>query len=330
MRRWISLLACLLALTALCGCGSAAEADGEKNGRIVVGFSQLGSESDWRIANTRSMTDAFCEENGYQLEFDNAKQKQENQLAAVRNFILQGVDIIMIAPTEETGWENVLTEARDAGIPVIIVDRAVAVEDESLYLTSIGSDFLLEGQRATEWLAGELEKQGRGDEDVNILHLQGTYGATAQLMRTKALEDAAAENDRWHIAAQLYGDFTEAKGYEAVRDYLASDRDIDVIYSENDNMTFGAMQALDEAGISYGVGGDVILISFDAVHEALEKCLAGQINLCVECNPLHGPRVDELIKRYQAGETIPKHIYVEETLFTPDTLTQEIVDNREY
>lgn len=165
---------------------------------------------------------------------------------------------------------------------------------------------------------------------MNILHLQGTYGATAQLMRTKALEDAAAENDRWHIAAQLYGDFTEAKGYEAVRDYLATDRDIDVIYSENDNMTFGAMQALDEAGISYGVGGDVILISFDAVHEALEKCLAGQINLCVECNPLHGPRVDELIRRYQAGETIPKHIYVEETLFTPDTLTQEIVDNREY
>lgn len=327
---WYKLLGCAALLCLLAGCGGAGDYAAPEKNLLVVGFSQLGSESDWRVANTRSMVEALCEANGYALEFDNAKQKQDNQLAAVRNFILQGVDIILIAPTEETGWENVLMEAREAQIPVIIVDRAVAVEDESLYLASVGSDFLREGQRAMEWLSGELETQGCGSEPVRILHLQGTYGATAQLMRTKALEDAVAQNQSWQIAAQLYGDFTEAKGYEVVRDYLATGQTFDVLYSENDNMTFGAMRALDEAGIRYGEDGDVMIISFDAVREALQNCLEGKINLCVECNPLHGPRVDELIRRYRAGEEIPKHIYVEEAIFTPDTLTQEMVDAREY
>ncbi len=329
-RWWYKLLACAALLCLLAGCGGTADHTEPEKNLLAVGFSQLGSESDWRVANTRSMVGALCEANGYALEFDNARQKQDNQLAAVRNFILQGVDIILIAPTEETGWKNVLMEAREAQIPVIIVDRAVAVEDESLYLASVGSDFFREGQRAMEWLSGELETQGRGSEPVRILHLQGTYGATAQLMRTKALEDAVAQNETWQIAAQLYGDFTEAKGYEAVRDYLAAGQTFDVLYSENDNMTFGAMRALDEAGIRYGEDGDVMIISFDAVREALQNCLEGKINLCVECNPLHGPRVDELIRRYRAGEEIPKHIYVEEAIFTPDTLTQEMVDAREY
>ena len=273
------------------------------------------------------MMQAFSEENGYELLYDNARQKQANQLVAVRNFIVQGVDLIVIAPAEETGWDAVLQEAKNAGIPVIIVDREVAVEDTGLYLTQIGSDFLTEGIQAVRWLEEALE--GRED-DIHILHLQGTYGATAQILRTKAIEDGVKSHENWSFAAQLPGDFTESKSYETVRDFLAKNRDIQVIYSENDNMAFGAMRALDEAGITYGQGGEVMIISFDAVRRALEQCMAGKINLCVECNPLHGPRVDELIRQYLAGEEIPKQIFVEESVFTPEMLTQQLIDARQY
>ena len=330
MKAKIRLLASLLVLLCLTGCAARQAVKPQDSELLVVGFSQLGSESSWRLANTASMTAALSREKGYELLLENAKQKQDNQLAAVRNFILQGVDLIVIAPVAETGWESVLQEAKEAQIPVIIMDRAVAVEDESLYLSSVGSDFLREGERAVEWLGEELERRGRGEEEIRILHLQGTYGATSQLMRTKPIEDAVRAMPNWTIAAQLPGDYTEAKGYEVVRDYLRGDRDIDVIYSENDNMTFGAMRALDEAGLRYGEGGDVILISFDAVREALQYCLEGKIDLCVECNPLHGPRVEELIRQYEEGESIPKHIYVEELIFTKDRLTQELIDSREY
>ncbi|MGM9603754.1 MAG: ABC transporter substrate-binding protein [Faecousia sp.] len=322
MKKTFSMLLAVLLL--LCGCGAEAPVEPKLT---RVGFSQLGAESDWRVANTDSMMQAFSEENGYELLYDNARQKQANQLVAVRNFIVQGVDIIVIAPAEETGWDTVLQEAKNAGIPVIIVDREVAVEDTGLYLTQIGSDFLAEGLQAVNWLEETLADRR---EEVNILHIQGTYGATAQILRSKAIEDAVQCHENWQFAAQLSGDFTESKGYEVVRDYLAANRDIDVIYSENDNMTFGAMQALDEAGITYGEGGDVIIISFDAVRRALQDCMAGKINLCVECNPLHGPRVDELIRQYFAGQSIPKQIFVEETVFTPDMLTPEFIDARQY
>ena len=322
MKKLLSLLLPLLLL--LSGCGSQPP---QVSQLTRVGFSQLGAESDWRVANTASMMESLSEENGYELLYENAKQRQANQLAAVRNFIVQGVDIIVIAPLEETGWDAVLQEAKNAQIPVIIMDREVAVEDAELYLTQIGSDFLTEGLQAVGWLENALENR---QEDVNILHIQGTYGATAQIQRTKAIEDAVRLHDNWHFAAQLAGDFTESKSYEMVRDFLAENQDIDVIYSENDNMTFGAMRALDEAGITYGQGGDVTIISFDAARRALKLCMEGKINLCVECNPLHGPRVDELIRQYLAGETIPKQIFVEETVFTPEILTPELIAERQY
>ena len=292
----------------------------------VIGFSQVGSESDWRIANTKSMTDTFANNPDYELVMDNARQQQENQFAAVRRFILEGVDFIIIAPTVEDGWQTILTEVHDAGIPVIIMDRSVAVDDEDLYLTNIGSDFLHQGNLAVEWLEDEIPE----DTEIKILHLQGTIGATAQIQRTKALEDAVATHPNWEITSQLYGDFTEAKAYEVMTDYLKENRDIDVLYSENDNMTFGAMRALDEAGISYGNGGQVKIITFDATKEALQYCHDGKINLCVECNPMFGPRVKELIENYRNGLPIPKHVYVDESAYTTQTITQEFVDSREY
>ena len=313
------LLLCALLLTAC-----AQEAPPEPK-RTVVGFSQLGAESDWRVANTASMMEALSEEQGFELLYDNARQKQENQLLAVRNFIVQDVDIIVIAPAEETGWDAVLQEAKDAGIPVIIVDREVAVEDKELYLTAIGSDFLAEGKRAVQWM-----EQRFPDQPLHILHLQGSFGATAQLMRSKAIEDAVEANEDWQFAAQLAGDYTESKAYEEVRAFLEAGGEFDVLYSENDNMTFGALRALDEAGITYGRDGEVAVISFDSVRRALTACMEGKIDLCVECNPLHGPRVAELIHQYLAGQSIPKQIFVEEQVFTPDSLTEDFIAAREY
>jgi simple sugar transport system substrate-binding protein len=209
---------------------------------------------------------------------------------------------------------------------VIVVDRQVSVEDDSLYRSWVGSDFYQEGKTAVGW----MEKEFAAVESLRILHLQGTEGATAQLLRSRALEEAVGRHRTWSVEAALKGEFTEAKGYEVVRDFLKTGTDFDVLYSENDNMTFGAMRALDEAGISYGRDGKVKIISFDAVRKALEYCQEGRINLCVECNPLHGPRVDRLIRSLETGDSIQKFSYVEETFFTCDAITQQMIDEREY
>lgn len=331
MRRYCSIILCIV-MTLCLVCSGCRKDNGNENANdlFVIGFSQVGSESDWRIANTRSMMETFTNDKGYELIVQNAKQQQDNQLADVRGFVLEGVDLIIIAPTVETGWENVLKEVHDAGIPVIILDRSVAVWDSNLYLTNIGSDFLEQGRRAVEWLDKQFSESNDGQQTLKILHLQGTYGSTAQLMRTKALEEGVEEHKDWVLVSQLDGDFTEAKGYEVMSEYLSSNTDFDVLYSENDNMTFGAMRALDEAGITYGEGGQVRIITFDASREALQYCLDGKIDLCVECNPMSGPMVEDLIKDYRAGEDIPRQVYVEEAIFTKDDLTQEMVDIRPY
>ena len=323
-RRICLILAVFLLLSA-CGVQNTEEDEA----LIRVGFSQVGSESDWRIANTASMVAAISEANGFELRFDNAKQRQENQLLAIRNFIQQDVDCIVLAPITESGWDDVLQEAKNAGIPVLIVDRQIAVADESLYTSWVGSDFMAEGQRAVRWLEETLQTQGRGEAPLRILHIQGTYGATAQLLRTQALLDAVETHPNWEIVAQLPGEYTEAKSYELMCDFLKSGEKIDVIYSENDNMSFGAIQALEEAGIACGDDG-VLIISFDAVRRALELCLEGKISLCVECNPLHGPRVETLLRQLERGETLPKQTFVDEVAFDRSLLTEEIIREREY
>ena len=295
------LLACTALLLAGCALFSASREKDFDDSLVVVGFSQVGSESDWRLANTASMVSALSEQNGYRLLFDNARQKQENQYLAIRNFIQQDVNYIVLAPISETGWDSVFREAKAAGIPVI--------------------------QMAVTWMEEAFPDSG---ELLQILHLQGTEGATAQLMRSRALEEAVARHENWTVEAALKGEFTEAKGYEVVRDFLKTGTPFRVLYSENDNMTFGAMRALDEAGISYGKDGEIKIISFDAVRKALLLCLDGKINLCVECNPLHGPRVDRLIKSCEAREDVPKSSYVEEICFTCDTITPQMIDEREY
>lgn len=331
MRRFCKTLFCMLliCLAAGVGCKKNQTKEETEEELFVIGFSQVGAESDWRLANTRSMQETFTNARGYELIMENAKQQQENQFAAVRRFILEDVDLIVIAPTTEEGWDIILDEVKEAGIPVIIMDRSVAVWNKDLYLTNIGSDFLKQGEQAVAWIEEQLPEV-TPEEPLNIVHLKGTDGSTAQLMRTKALEDADVRHEDWKVIAHLDGDFTEAKGYEVMTDYLKKNKDFDVIYSENDNMTFGAMRALDDAGITYGKNGKVKIITFDATKRALQLCLEGKIDLCVECNPLHGPLVEELIMKYRVGESIPKLVYIEEAVYTQENLTQEFIDQRTY
>ena len=338
------IVSALLTATMVCGMsvvpavGVAAADD-----TITVGFSQVGAESDWRTANTESMKSTFSEENGYELIFDDAQQKQENQLTAIRNFIQQEVDYILLAPVTETGWDTVLQEAKDADIPVIIVDRMVDVSDDSLYTAWVGSDFKLEGQKASAWLKAYAEAKGMSE--VNIAHIQGTIGASAQIGRTEGLEEAAKENG-WNIVDQQTGEFTQAKGQEVMESMLKKHDNINVVYCENDNEAFGAIDAIEAAGKKVGPDGDILVMSFDTTNAGLTDTLSGKIICNTECNPLHGPRVQEIIEKLEAGEEPDKIAYVDEEMFAFDdtvksvkvgdkdfdvtAISQEIIDGRAY
>ena len=296
---------------------------------IVVGYSQVGSESDWRLAHTKSIKEALTEENGFYLIFDDAQQKQENQIKAVRSFILQEVDYIVVAPIVETGWEAVLQEAKDAGIPVILDDRGVDV-DEDLYTCWLVTNAVKEGEDAGHWLADYLEKQGRSDEEIRIVTLQGTTGATAQIGRTKGFQTVLDEHDNWNMLERMDGDFTQAKGQEVMETLLEKYSDIDVVVCENDNMAFGAVDAIKEAGRTCGPDGDIIIISFDAVRAAFDAMINGDINAVFECNPLHGPKLREIIDDLAAGKTVDKIQYMEEAYFDTTMDLESIRETREY
>ncbi|WP_300413720.1 ABC transporter substrate-binding protein [uncultured Oscillibacter sp.] len=331
MRRFfpIALLALGLVLCSACGAGRNSPGDSSNEDLIVVGMCQVGAESDWRVANSESMKAVFTEENGYRLLFDDARQKQENQITAIRKFIQQQVDYIVLMPISESGWDSVLQEAKEAGIPVILVDRMVDVEDESLYAAHIGSDFLKEGRLAVAWMEDAFRE---AEDPVRVIHIQGTLGSTAQLGRTAALEEAVETHENWELPAQMDGDFTQAKTYEVMTEYLSSlpgGRDIDVVYCENDNIAFGALQALEEQGYACGPDG-VSIITFDATRGALTECLNGRIALAVECNPLLGPLVETVIQDMEAGRTPEKHSFVEERVFTSENLTAALVESRAY
>lgn len=328
-RACILLLAAALLLCSACGTGQQAPDEPAQSDLIVIGMCQVGAESDWRVANTESMRAVFTEDNGYRLLFDDARQKQENQISAIRKFIQQQVDYIVLMPIHETGWDSVLQEAKEADIPVILVDRAVEVEDESLFAAHIGSDFLREGRSAAAWMEQTFRD---AEKPVRIIHIQGTPGSTAQLGRTAALEEAVALHDNWELLVQLDGDFTQAKTYEVLTEYLSglpAEESVDVVYCENDNIAFGAIQALEESGRACG-GDSVRVITFDATRGALADCLEGRISLAVECNPLLGPLTEEVIRTMESGKTPEKHRYVEEQVFTARDLTLEFIESREY
>ena len=306
------------------------EAHITQENRIVVGVSQLGSESGWRTANTESVQNAFTQKNGYFLIYNNARQKQENQLKAIRSFISQRVDYIIFSPVVETGWETVLQEARQAGIPVILMDRNVDVEDQSLYVTCVGSNFVEEGEKAGHWLEGELVKQRRFAQSVNIVILTGTEGSSSQIGRSAGFATVAARHANWNILEEKCAEFTSTKGKEVMKSFLRRYPDIDVVVSQNDDMTFGAIEAIRESGRTVGVDGDIMILSFDAVRGALDMVADGTINVDIECNPNQGEYLLDVIGMLEAGEPVEKKYYVEEDVFTIENVTQELLEERTY
>ena len=330
------LSACLICLTGISAgaCGVfdkevVQEMETEDEDLIVVGFSQLGSESMWRTGNTASIQNALSKENGFFLQFHNARQKQENQIKAIRSFISQRVDYIVFAPVMEEGWETVLTEAKEAGIPVILVDRAVSGTAAHLYTTRVGTDGYWEGKQAGLWLEEDLKKKGQDSEDINIVVLQGTPGASIQIGRTNGFAEVADTHSNWKILDQQSADFTTAKGKEVMQQYLKKHEDIDVLFSQNDDMTFGAIEALREAGIYVGEGDDIRIISIDGSRDALQLVAEGVIDVDVECNPEQGEMVAEVIRKMENDEEIEREYIVEDCVFTKDNV-EEYIDSRTY
>lgn len=280
--------------------------------KITLGFAQVGAESGWRTANTKSIQES-AEAAGFDLKFSDAQQKQENQIKAIRSYIQQKVDVIAFSPVVESGWDTVLKEAKDANIPVILVDRAVDSKDESLYLSFIGSDFVEEGRKAGRWLVEQFQD---ASETINIVELQGTTGSAPANDRKAGFEEIIKENANLQVIASQTGDFTRAKGKEVMQAFLKAHKDIDVLYAHNDDMALGAIQAIEAAGLK--PGEDIIIISVDAVKDGMIAASEGKINFIVECNPMLGPQLMEMVKDVVDGVEIPRRVATEEATFTSE------------
>jgi len=285
--------------------------------KVVVGFSQIGAESAWRTANTESIKSEAAKR-GMDLRFSDAQQKQENQIRAIRSFIAQGVDVITFSPVVETGWEPVLREAKEAGIPVILSDRTVDVTDDTLYASFIGADFVEEGRRAANWLV-----EATGGKAV-IAELQGTPGSAPAIDRKKGFEEVLAKHPDMKIVKSQSGDFTRAKGKEVMEAFLksAEGKNLTALFAHNDDMALGAIQAMEEAGAK--PGKDILVVSIDAVRGAFEAMIEGKLNCTVECNPLLGPQLFDLVEDLAAGKPVPKRVVVQEGVFTQDTAKEDI------
>jgi ABC-type sugar transport system substrate-binding protein len=305
------LVAAVIAVAGLAGC-SKKQPGGGDDGKITLGFSQVGAESGWRTANTKSIQEAAGAA-GIDLKFSDAQQKQENQIQAIRSFIAQKVDVIAFSPVVESGWDAVLNEAKEAKIPVILTDRAIDSPDTSLYQSFLGSDFVKEGTLAGDWLVKKYE--GKNDP-VNIVELQGTTGSAPANDRKKGFGDVIAKDPKFKVVASQTGDFTRAKGKEVMEAFLKAHKDIDVLFAHNDDMGLGAIEAIEAAGLKPGV--DITIITIDAVHDGMQALSDGKINFIAECSPLLGPQLMELVKKVKAGQSVEKRIITNETTFTQE------------
>ncbi len=324
MKKFTSLFA-----SALLVCSMAVTAAQAKD-KIVVGFSQIGAESAWRVANTDSITSEAKNRPNIELKFSDAQQKQENQIKALRSFISQGVDVIAFSPVVETGWEPVLKEAKRAHIPVILTDRAVDVQDDSLWVTFMGSDFVEEGRRAGNWLLenyDRLKPEGKSSDVINVVELQGTVGSAPAIDRKTGFEEVVKGSAVKIIKSQS-GDFTRAKGKEVMEAFLKSEgKNIDVLYAHNDDMALGAIQAIEEYGLQ--PGKDIIIVSIDAVRGAFEAMVEGKLNCTVECSPLLGPQLFDAVEALVAGKELPQRIVTNEGVFPAETAA-EVLPSRKY
>ena len=340
MKKIISLVlaAAMMLVVVGCGGGDQAKKDGSGSGakgdkQITMGFSQIGAESEWRTANTESIKQA-AKDAGVNLQFSDAQQKQENQIKAIRSFIAQGVDIIAFVPIVETGWDTVLKEAKDAKIPVIVVDRDVKVSDDSLYVAKIGTDSVAEGKKVFEWIdqyMAKNNKKPRVGDKFNIVELEGTVGSSVAIRRQQGFKDemaASANAGKYNIIASQTGEFTRQKGQEVMESFLKSyGNKIDVLFAHNDDMALGAIQAIEAAGMK--PGKDITIVSIDGVKGIFQAMIDGKSNCTVECNPLQGPLLMETAKKILAGQKVDKLVYVEEGVF-PSDKAAEVLPSRKY
>ncbi|WP_349899656.1 ABC transporter substrate-binding protein [Parafrigoribacterium soli] len=307
-----------------CAAGGGSSSSGPKDAKdIVVGFAQVGAESGWRTANTKDIKSSF-KDAGIQLKFSDAQQKQENQIKAIRSYIQQRVDVIAFSPVVESGWDTVLKEAKAAKIPVVLTDRAVDSKDTSLYVTFLGSDFVKEGKEAGDWAVNEYKD---ATDTVPIIQLEGTTGSAPALDRTSGFADAIAANPKLKIVASQTGDFTRSGGKQVMEALLKSHPEVKLVWAQNDDMGLGAIEAIEAAGKV--PGKDIKIITADATHDGLQAAADGKINFVVECNPLMGKQLIEIVKKITAGDSLPKRIVTDETTFT-SAQAKEALPTRKY
>ncbi len=275
---------------------------------ITLGFSQVGSESGWRSANTDSVKDA-AKAAGVNLKFSDAQQKQENQIQAIRDYISQKVDVISFSPVVASGWDTVLKEAKAANIPVVLTDRQVD-SDESLWVSLVGSDFEIEGERAGKLLEKVLGTAGGA---VNIAVLEGTTGSAPAVQRAAGFKKIADTHPDWKIVVSQTGDFTRDGGKQVMAAFLQSHPEINVLFAHNDDMGLGAIQSIEAAGKKPGT--DIKIVSIDGVHDGFVAMSQGKINAIAECNPLLGPQLMDTIKKVLNKETVEKWIKTKEDDF---------------
>jgi len=337
------LLAALLAglmVLFISGCGSndstddtSADSGEETQFGITIGYSQTGSESEWRTANTKDIK-ASAQADGITLQFANAQQKPENQIKAIRSFIASDVDVISFCPIVQSGWDTVLQEAKDAGIPVIILDQAVDA-DPSLYVTHIYGDFVDEGTDAFNWIDGYMKEQKNvprgGSDQYQIAILEGQVGSSAAELRlqgfTKALS-SAEDSTKYNVCCSQPADYTRSKGREVMESFLKSDGDkIDILFAANDDMALGAIQAIEAAGLK--PSQDIVIVSIDATKAAFNAMIEGKMNCAVEHIPNLGKLLMETATKVANGESVPREIKVKQGIY-PANIAEEELPNRTY
>ena len=325
MKRIACLMFALILLSVLSGCArEPAQEVSASPGSVVVGFSQLGAESSWRIANTASMVNA-ADSYGFALMMENANQKQELQIKSIRSFIASRVDVIVFSPIVETNWDNVLREARQAGIPVILMDRMIETADDSLYTAYVGADFYAEGRKAGEYL---IRKADALEADhLNIVEISGTIDSTPMRDRQRGFMDVIGTDPRFSVIASISGDFLRSKGEECMADLLArfGPEGIDVVYSHNDSMTLGALDVMEQAGVR--PGKDILVISVDGEADAVRALKDGRINCIVQCTPALGGSVMSLVQGLVSDRSIPRVSHPVEAVFSDfDDLTDPALE----
>ncbi len=289
------------------------------DGMVKVGIvNNPPSESGYRAANVADFEKVFTEANGYEVSTVYTLNIDE-QLNAAAQFITDGVDYLLISAAATDGWDTVLTNAKDAGVKVILFDRMINA-DESMYEAAVVSDMAVEGQNAVAWL------KSQNLEAYNVIHIQGVMGTAAQIGRTGALDAEFAAGTMTKVVQQT-ANWQADEAKDIVATVISAGTPFNVIYAENDDMAKGAVAALDEAGITHGVGGDVIIMGFDCNKWALRELLAQNWNFDQQCSPFQAAVIDEMIKTLEAGGTLDSKLVIsEEKGFDATTITQEDID----